>query len=161
MMNGQQARKTRLRRMISGVQTGVDQASLRTAFDAGRPRDRWLVPTQKDLRNWPHRPSRVFPIGLWETPKQKSHRSPSNIERSMRTEWNVRDRHATPVFHLGCSPTCTCDCTGEPISSCPGTRWTLDCARKLSFSKSEDHRSRYIKLRATKTQHDYNSLNNQ
>ncbi len=102
-----------LTRVISGGQTGVDQAALCAATSLGIAIGGWCPP------------GRVCEGGLIpanfplkETPDDRSPDAP-DIPRSQRTEWNVRDSDGTLVLCLG------------PVSDAdPGTRFTADCATR-------------------------------
>jgi len=102
-----------LTRIISGGQTGVDQAALRAAISLGFAIGGWCPP------------SRVCEDGaiptsfpLQETPDDRSPNAP-DIPRSQRTEWNVRDSDGTLVLCLG------------PIADADaGTRFTAGCATR-------------------------------
>jgi hypothetical protein len=100
--------------LISGGQTGVDQAALRAAQARGLQTDGWcppgrqcdggLIPTDLVLR---------------ETPAERSRRAP-DTPRSLRSEWNVRDSDATLVLRPEQDPEID-----------PGTAWTITCASEL------------------------------
>ncbi|MFZ0705856.1 MAG: putative molybdenum carrier protein [Candidatus Korobacteraceae bacterium] len=102
-----------LTRIISGGQTGVDQAALRAAISLGFAIGGWCPP------------GRVCEDGaiptsfpLQETPDDRSADAP-DIPRSQRTEWNVRDSDGTLLLCLG------------PIADAdPGTRFTADYAAR-------------------------------
>jgi len=72
-------------KIISGGQTGVDLAALTTAQKLGFSTGGWCPPgfnvTQTNIAS-------IF--SLIETPTERSPGA-RGIERSMRTEWNVRD----------------------------------------------------------------------
>lgn len=99
-----------LRKIVSGGQTGVDQAALRAAMACGLAIGGWCPPG---------RVSEDGPIpGLFplkETPEERSRDAPA-IPRSQRTEWNVRDSDATLVLWPG-----TC------VRPDLGTRYSVDC----------------------------------
>ena len=100
-----------IKKIISGGQTGVDQAALQAAIDSGLAHGGWCpsgrvcesgkIPDHFDLN---------------ETPKERSNKAP-DVPRSLRTEWNVRDSDGTLIIqpkHLGIDP---------------GTAWTMDAAK--------------------------------
>jgi hypothetical protein len=101
-------------KVISGGQTGVDQAALRAALASGLAAGGWCPP---------HRESEAGPIPpdfpLRETPLDRSPEAP-DLPRSLRTEWNVRDAEATLVLRPGAGA------AGDP-----GTEWALRCAARL------------------------------
>ena len=103
-----------LLRVISGGQTGVDQAALRAALACGLALGGWCPPG---------RASEAGPIPaalpLAETPTDRSPDAPA-VPRSLRTEWNVRDSDATLVLRPSAAG-----------ASDPGTEWTLRCAARL------------------------------
>jgi hypothetical protein len=99
-----------LRKVISGGQTGVDQAALRAARDCGLDIGGWCPP------------GRVCESGaipaefpLHETPQERSPGAP-DVPRSQRTEWNVRDSDGVLVIGRA----------GDD----PGTKWAIECARR-------------------------------
>jgi len=83
---------SRLAKVISGGQTGVDQAALRAAQDCGLETGGWCPPGR--LCESGVIPSR-FP--LQETPRERSPDAP-DIPRSQRTEWNIRDSDASLIL---------------------------------------------------------------
>ena len=103
----------KLRKVISGGQTGVDQAALRAAKDCGLEVGGWCPPGRESENG-------VIPaeFPLKETPSDRSREAPE-LPRSQRTEWNVRDSDATLVL-----------APGEENRRDPGTDWTLQCARR-------------------------------
>jgi hypothetical protein len=104
-----------LAKVISGGQTGVDQAALRAALACGLARGGWCPPGRESE-------SGPIPVDLplAEAPRDLSSDAP-DVPRSLRTEWNVRDSDATLVLR----PAAAC---GEGD---PGTEWTLRCAAGL------------------------------
>jgi hypothetical protein len=99
--------------IISGGQTGVDQAALRAAQDSGLAHGGWCPPGRASEVG-------VIPARfvLLETPQEKSAAAPDS-PRSLRTEWNVRDSDATLVLRRSRS-----------AADDPGTEWALRCARR-------------------------------
>jgi hypothetical protein len=107
-----------LRKVISGGQTGVDQAALRAAKDCGLEMGGWCPP------------GRVCEAGvipaefpLEETEQDRSLDAP-DVPRSQRTEWNVRDSDGTLVLTEGGNR------SGCPTISDAGTEWALQCAKR-------------------------------
>ena len=105
---------TNLSKVISGGQTGVDQAALRAAQACGLECGGWCPPGRECESGVI--PSR-FP--LQETPRDRSPDA-SDIPRSQRTEWNVRDSDATLLLR----PRST---AAEDL----GTAWTEQCAARF------------------------------
>jgi hypothetical protein len=103
-----------LAQVISGGQTGVDQAALRAALACGIARGGWCPPG---------RDSEAGPIPedlpLIETPLDRSPDAP-DVPRSLRTEWNVRDSDATLVLR-----------PASVTRRDPGTEWAIRCAARL------------------------------
>lgn len=104
-----------LRKVISGGQTGVDQAALRAARAAGLAIGGWCPPgRQSEDGPLPER------LPLVETPSERSPLAP-HVPRSQRTEWNVRDADATLVLRPAHSA----------ADDDPGTAWAIACAERL------------------------------
>ena len=84
-----------LQKIVSGGQTGTDQAALQAAIDSGLDHGGWCPPGRMCE-------SGLIPreLKLTETPAE---RDPSNpdIPRSQRTIWNVRDSDASLIFWVG------------------------------------------------------------
>jgi hypothetical protein len=102
-----------LRKVISGGQTGVDQAALRAAQTCGLGCGGWCPPGRECE-------SGIIParFPLQETPQDRSPHAP-DIPRSQRTEWNVRDSDATLILRP------------HSIDKDLGTDWTARCAIHL------------------------------
>ena len=80
-----------LRRIVSGGQTGVDRAALRAAAALGIETGGWAPP------GWVAEDGRVpAEYGLRPVPFGESPLA-SDVPRSLRTEWNVRDSDGTLV----------------------------------------------------------------
>jgi hypothetical protein len=116
-------------RVISGGQTGVDQAALRAAAALGIAIGGWCPPggcptlsplLRKGGSESPASENAVireqFP--LTQTPADRSPSAPE-VPRSQRTEWNVRDSDGTLLL-----------LSGDLDRADAGTRWTADCAKK-------------------------------
>jgi hypothetical protein len=100
-----------MRKIVSGGQTGVDQAALRAAMARGLAIGGWCPPgCVSEDRKIPD----IF--SLKETPEERS-QDALDIPRSQRTEWNVRDSDATLVLWSGIFD-----------KRDLGTRYTVDCA---------------------------------
>ena len=103
-----------LSKVISGGQTGVDQAALRAALACGVAQGGSCPPGRESEAG-------PIPAGLpvRETAQDRSPDAP-DVPRSLRTERNVRDSDATLVL--------------RPASverADPGTEWALRCAARL------------------------------
>lgn len=109
----------KLRKVICGGQTGVDQAALRAAKDCGLEIGGWCPPGRESEDG-------VIPaeFPLKETPHDWSPDAP-DVPRSQRTEWNVRDSGGTLVIAPGDG-----NRSGCPTIPGPGTKWTIECARR-------------------------------
>ncbi len=100
-----------LKKIISGGQTGVDQAALRVARELGFEIGGWCPPNRAcENGTIPD----DFP--LIPTPCEHSPNAP-HIPRSLRTEWNVRDSDATLVL------------LPHSLYHDTGTAWTITCAQ--------------------------------
>jgi Circularly permutated YpsA SLOG family len=101
----------KLRKVLSGGQTGVDQAALRVAKALGFEIGGWCPPGRQ---------SEAGPIPgefpLRETPEERS-ADAADVPRSLRTEWNVRDADATLILRA-------IQEDRSPDKIDPGTRWT-------------------------------------
>jgi hypothetical protein len=104
---------SRLKKIVSGGQTGVDQAALRAAQDCGLSCGGWCPP------------GRISEVGiiplrypLQETPVDQSPDA-LDVPRSLRSEWNVRDADATLIL--------------EPRQGRQdnGSEWTKSCAGRF------------------------------
>jgi hypothetical protein len=103
----------RIKKVISGGQTGVDQAALRAAQDCGLNVGGWCPPGR--LCEAGVIPDR-FP--LQETPEDRSPLAP-DIPRSQRTEWNIRDSDASLILRPA------------SLAADPGTDWAARHAARL------------------------------
>jgi Circularly permutated YpsA SLOG family len=102
-----------VKRVVSGGQTGVDQAALRAAQTCGLDCGGWCPPG-RICESGIIPP--IFP--LEETPEERSTEAPE-IPRSQRTEWNVRDSDATLVLQPRLYD-----------KQDLGTGWTMRCAAR-------------------------------
>jgi hypothetical protein len=98
-------------KIVSGGQTGVDQAALRAARACGLAIGGWCPPGRACEAG--HIPE---DLPLVETPEDRAPASP-DVPRSMRTEWNVRDSDATLIL-------------SRAAASGPGAEWTLRCSAR-------------------------------
>lgn len=99
-----------IKKIISGGQTGVDQAALKAAFDLSIATGGWCPPEfliQNDALTTKY--------GLRPTPNERSEKTPL-VPRSLRTEWNVRDSDGTLII------------TPLEISHDQGCQWTFEAA---------------------------------
>ena len=112
----------RLNKIVSGGQTGVDQAALHAAKASGLSVGGWCPPGR--VCEAGIIPS-AFP--LQETEWERSLNAP-DVPRSQRTEWNVRDSHATLV--LMSSGASHSEAATEDRLYDPGTQWAIQCAAR-------------------------------
>lgn len=108
-------RRARLAKVISGGQTGVDQAALRAAQACGLAVGGWCPPG-RESEDGPI-PDR-FP--LRETPAERSSDAP-RVPRSLRTEWNVRDSDGALILTAP---------RERGAADDPGSVWAAECARR-------------------------------
>ena len=99
-----------IKKIISGGQTGVDHAALDVAISLGIACGGWCPPGR--MCETGRIPS-VYP--LKETPSEKSDAAPG-INRSLRTEWNVRDADAVLVL------------LPKNLKTDKGSEWAIQCA---------------------------------
>ncbi len=100
----------RLKKIISGGQTGVDRAALEVAIKHNLPHGGWCPPG-REAEDGPI-PDQ---FNLTEAPKERSDIAP-DIPRSLRTEMNVRYSDGTFIL------------TPQKTFDDPGTNWTLRIA---------------------------------
>jgi hypothetical protein len=121
----------RLTKVISGGQTGVDQAALRAAKACGLATGGWCPPGRACE-------SGVIPpeFPLQETERERSPKA-ADVPRSQRTEWNVRDSDATLVVRSSGASHPPSPGFGAASSEAatedkldPGTNWTVQCAAR-------------------------------
>jgi hypothetical protein len=122
----------RIEKIISGGQTGVDQAALNAAIALHINCGGWCPPNRicENGKIPDH-----FP--LKETPTERSETAP-NVPRSLRTEWNVRDSDATLVIKP------------SDLKEDKGIEWTLRCIKSykkpsLIIDPSENEASTKMK----------------
>jgi len=125
-----------LGKVISGGQTGVDQAALWAAIDCGLAIGGWCPP------------GRVCEAGaippefpLEETEQDRSVDAP-DVPRSQRTEWNVRDSDGMlvlaggpPSYGYGVAGSSesvreSIDDAATEDTADPGTDWAIQCAKR-------------------------------
>ena len=101
---------SQIRKIISGGQTGVDQAALSAAIASGIPVDGWCPPGRICENG-------IIPeeFTLKETPFERSEDA-LEIPRSLRTEWNVRDSDGILIL------------TKSTLLLDPGTNWARQCS---------------------------------
>lgn len=135
----------KIAKVISGGQTGVDQAALRAAASCGVSVGGWCPPGKVcEDGNIPD----VFP--LQETPQDRSADAPT-VPRSQRTEWNVRDADATLILW-----------PSTLKRNDPGTQWTAECAssyQRAFLACDPLDRSQVAKVRAWLKEHQVAVLN--
>src|SRR5438132_11535718 len=104
-----------VQKIISGGQTGADQAALDVAMALGIECGGWCPPGRMCENG-------QIPSGypLKETPTERSSNAPE-VPRSQRTEWNVRDAEATLILKS----------TDQRTDM--GTEWTIQCA--INYAK--------------------------
>lgn len=99
-----------MNKIISGGQTGVDQAALDVALALGIECGGWCPPGRVCDGGMIHS---HYP--LVEAPAEVSGSAP-DVPRSLRTEWNVRDSDGTLILR------------SLTIGVDRGTDWTVECA---------------------------------
>jgi hypothetical protein len=114
-------------KIISGGQTGVDQAALRAAKECGLEIGGWCPPGREcETGTIPEE----FP--LQETEQERSPDAPG-VPRSQRTEWNVRDSDGTLVItdgHASHPPSPGFGAAGSETAPDLGTAWAIECAAR-------------------------------
>ena len=102
-----------LTKVVSGGQTGVDQAALRAAEDSGFAISGWCPPASDCETGLI---SSRFPL----KPTPEEHSSDArDVPRSLRSEWNVRDSDATLILQPS---------RADRVDA--GTEWTAHCAAR-------------------------------
>jgi len=97
-------------KIVSGGQTGVDQAALLFAIENGIDHGGWCPPGRTCEDG-----TIEGKFQLQETPVDRSEKA-SGLARSLRTEWNVRDSDGTLIL------------THNESNKDPGTLWTQQAA---------------------------------
>ena len=105
-----------LRKIISGGQTGVDQAALQAAIDSGLDHGGWCPPGR--MCETGKIPDHFL---LEETPLERDPSAPE-IPRSQRTIRNVRDSDASLIFWIG---------EVQELQSDKGTKLALETSKKM------------------------------
>jgi hypothetical protein len=102
-----------VKKIVSGGQTGVDQAALRVGLALGIEIGGWC-PLGRACEDG------VIPaeFPLQPTPRDRSELAP-DLPRSLRTEWNVRDSDGTLVLH------------DHKAGVDPGSRFAIEVAQKV------------------------------
>lgn len=103
-----------IQKIISGGQTGVDQAALQAAIYTGIEHGGWCPPGRVCENG--EIPNRFI---LKETPLERDPSAP-NIPRSQRTIWNIRDSEGALIFS-----------TGNNLEKDKGTQLAVDTAVNL------------------------------
>lgn len=113
----------KLAKVISGGQTGVDQAALRAAKNCGLEIGGWCPPERVCETG-------VIPaeFPLKETERERSPNAP-DVPRSQRTEWNVRDSDGTLVILSGKTEGAS-ESEAARAENDHGTKWAIRCARR-------------------------------
>ena len=112
-------------KIVSGGQTGVDQAALRAARDSGLQVGGWCPPGRQSEAGVI---SAEFP--LKETERERSLNAP-DVPRSQRTEWNVRDSDATLVIQAAAASSQPSPGFGAASTdAAKGVEWTIEYARR-------------------------------
>ena len=102
-----------LTKVITGGQTGVDQAALQAAQDCHLATGGWCPPGR--VCKGGTIPER---FALQQTPYERSEHAP-DVPRSLRTEWNVRDADGTLILY------------SDQLPASAGTLWTQQVADRL------------------------------
>jgi hypothetical protein len=121
---------SRITKVISGGQTGVDQAALRAARATGLEIGGWCPPGRECETG-------VIPaeFPLKETERERSPGAPA-VPRSQRTEWNVRDSDGVLVIQATVTSRAS-ETVREPADHAAkegadsGTEWAMRCAKRF------------------------------
>lgn len=114
-----------IKKVISGGQTGVDQAALQAAIDSGLEHGGWCPPERVCEDG-------IIPdhFHLQETPIERDPTAPE-IPRSQRTIWNVRDSDGSLIF-WGKEVTKLQKRPRNKFGTGDGTKLALDVSEQLS-----------------------------